>query len=51
MKNTVLIHRGIHMPRKGKGVRRILREEKRLREKKKQGEKSWRYKPKKKNKD
>jgi len=32
------------LPRKGKGVRRILREEKRLREKKKQGKKSWRFK-------
>ena len=30
------------MPRKGKGVKRILREERRLREKKKQGEKHWR---------
>lgn len=36
------------MPRKGKGVKRILREEKRFREKKKQGEKSWQYKSKKK---
>lgn len=35
------------MPRKGKGVRRILREEKRFREKKKQGDKSWRFKSKK----
>ncbi len=32
------------MPRKGKGVKRIIREEQRLREKKKQGRKSWRYK-------
>lgn len=31
------------MPRKGKGVKRIIREEKRLREKKKQGRKYWRY--------
>jgi len=31
------------MPRKGKGVKRIIREEKRLREKKKQGKKFWRY--------
>jgi len=30
------------MPRKGKGVRRILREERRFREKKKQGKKFWR---------
>lgn len=30
------------MPRKGKGVRRILREEKRFREKIKQGKKFWR---------
>lgn len=44
--NTIVIHRGFHMPRKGKGVKRILREEKRLREKKKQGEKSWQYKKK-----
>ena len=32
------------MPRKGKGVKRILREEKRYREKKKQGKKSWQFK-------
>ncbi len=32
------------MPRKGKGVQRILREEKRFQEKKKQGKKSWRLK-------
>ena len=32
------------MPRKGKGVKRVIREEKRFREKKKQGEKSWRHK-------
>ncbi len=32
------------MPRKGKGVKRILREERRLREKKKQGEKYRRKK-------
>ena len=30
------------MPRKGKGVKRIIREEKRFREKKKQGKKFWR---------
>jgi len=29
------------MPRKGKGVQRIIKEEKRFREKKKQGEKHW----------
>jgi hypothetical protein len=34
------------MPRKGKGVRRILREERRLREKKKQGSKYRRIKQK-----
>ena len=32
------------MPRKGKGVKRILREEKRYREKKKQGKKFWQFK-------
>ena len=32
------------MPRKGKGVKRIIREEKRYREKKKQGAKAWRHK-------
>ena len=32
------------MPRKGKGVKRIIREEKRYQEKKKQGDKSWRPK-------
>jgi hypothetical protein len=32
------------MPRKGKGVKRILREEKRYREKKKQGKKAWQLK-------
>jgi hypothetical protein len=32
------------MPRKGKGVKRILKEEKRFREKKKQGKKFWQYK-------
>lgn len=32
------------MPRKGKGVKRILREEKRYREKKKQGKKFWHFK-------
>ena len=31
------------MPRKGKGVKRIIREEKLLCEKKKQGKKSWCY--------
>jgi hypothetical protein len=35
---------GYAMPRKGKGVQRILREEKRYREKKKQGKKSWQFK-------
>ncbi|MHA1977123.1 MAG: hypothetical protein ACW98I_09510 [Candidatus Hodarchaeales archaeon] len=34
------------MPRKGKGVQRILREERRFREKKKQGKKFWRVKSK-----
>jgi hypothetical protein len=33
------------MPRKGKGVKRILREERRFREKKKQGAKYRRKKP------
>jgi hypothetical protein len=32
------------MPRKGKGVKRIIREEKRFTEKQKQGKKSWRFK-------
>ena len=32
------------MPRKGKGVKRIIREEKRYQEKKKQGKKAWRHK-------
>ena len=32
------------MPRKGKGVKRILKEEKRYREKKKQGRKFWQFK-------
>jgi hypothetical protein len=32
------------MPRKGKGVKRIIREEKRYHEKKKQSRKSWRHK-------
>jgi hypothetical protein len=35
---------GSTMPRKGKGVQRILKEEKRYREKKKQGKKSWQLK-------
>ena len=32
------------MPRKGKGVKRIIREEKRFTEKKKQGKKAWQFK-------
>ncbi len=32
------------MPRKGKGVKRIIREEKRFTEKRKQGKKAWHLK-------
>ncbi|MHA2053449.1 MAG: hypothetical protein ACW99F_07580 [Candidatus Hodarchaeales archaeon] len=32
------------MPRKGKGVKRIIREQKRFTEKRKQGKKAWKIK-------